>query len=305
MDKLQWFKFTPSDWMMGKIQRCPEITQARFLRLCCMYWNKDCELSIEDSIIEIDQEHFEILISKKILTKDSKNVYISFLDEQNLEIKEVYKDKSTSGIVGNLKRWHHPIYQRFKAKEISLEEAIELSKTIAPASHTDSIPIAPPSQNIADNIKTIQDEDEIRKDEEKKRKEFLLEKETKSIFKFYKELEKLGAEKDLLNDWNKVRKKKNATDTKTALDKFISQVYLSGKDINQILRICIEKDWKGFEAEWIKENKNLQNGNQQNTAATKQKFRDTFSNLAKKHQQAETGNTEGELFEDTEYTELE
>lgn len=166
MDKLQWFKFTPSDWMMGKIQRCPEITQARFLRLCCLYWNKDCEISIEDAEIEIDKEHYDILVSRKIISVSETNINISFLDEQKLEIKEVSKDKSTSGIVGNLKRWHFAIYQRFIAKEISLEKAIELSKIIAPQSHPDSTPIAPQSQSIADKIKikTIQDKEEIRED---------------------------------------------------------------------------------------------------------------------------------------------
>jgi len=67
MDKLQWFKFAPSDWMMGKIQRCPEVTQARFLRLSCLYWNKECNLSYEDAEIEIDQEHLDVLIKKKII----------------------------------------------------------------------------------------------------------------------------------------------------------------------------------------------------------------------------------------------
>ena len=56
MSKLTWFKFTPSDYMMGKIQRCPEVTQARFIRLCCLYWNKQCELTYEDAEIEIDKE---------------------------------------------------------------------------------------------------------------------------------------------------------------------------------------------------------------------------------------------------------
>ena len=259
MDKLQWFKFNPSDWMMGKIQRCPEITQARFLRLCCMYWNKDCELSIEDSIIEIDKEHFDILISKKILTTDNKNVYISFLDEQNLEIKEVSKDKSTSGIVGNLKRWHNLIYQRFKAKEISLEEAIELSKTIAPPSHTDSIPIAPPSQNIADKIKTIQDEDEIREDEEKKRKDFLLEKETKK-FIFKSALVKYGFEENIVDDWLAVRKTKKATNTKTAFDDFILEIEKKPCNINEILKICVVKSWSGFKHKWIENLNKEENG---------------------------------------------
>lgn len=163
MDKLTWFKFTPSDWMMGKIQRCPEITQSRFLRLCCLYWNKECNLSIEDSIIEIDKEHYDILVSKKIICTNEEFINISFLDEQFLEIQENSEGKSKSGIIGNLKRWHPVVYNRFNNKEISLEKAIELSKTIAEQSHTDSAPIAEQSRNIADKNR-----------EEEKRKEDII-----------------------------------------------------------------------------------------------------------------------------------
>jgi hypothetical protein len=94
MEKLQWFKFSPSDYMMGKIQRCPEVTQARFVRLCCLYWNKECNLNIQDSVIEIDQEHFDILISKKIIKANEEHVFIDFLDEQMVEITETSKGKS-------------------------------------------------------------------------------------------------------------------------------------------------------------------------------------------------------------------
>ena len=94
MDKLQWFKFTPSDYMMGKIQRCPEITQARFLRLCCLYWNKESNLSIEDGIIEIEKEHFDILTSKKVIKVSDTHVIIDFLDEQLDEIAQTSKGKS-------------------------------------------------------------------------------------------------------------------------------------------------------------------------------------------------------------------
>jgi uncharacterized phage protein (TIGR02220 family) len=82
MDKLQWFKFTPSDWMMGKIQKCPAETRGMFINLCCLYWNKECELSFEDAEIEVDEEHLSILIKKKIVTVDDENIRISFLDEQ-------------------------------------------------------------------------------------------------------------------------------------------------------------------------------------------------------------------------------
>lgn len=165
MDKLQWFKFTPSDWMMGKIQRCDEITQARFIRLCCLYWNKECNLSIEDGIIEIDQQYFDILVSKKIISKNQTHFNISFLDEQFLEVSEISTTKSQSGIIGNLKRWHRNIYNEFIEKKISLEEAVIKSKNIAEQSQTDSEPITDQSQIIADKKR----EEEIIL--EKKRKE--------------------------------------------------------------------------------------------------------------------------------------
>ena len=90
MEKLTWFKFVISDWMMGKIQKCPEVTQARFLRLCCLYWNKECMLTVEDAEIEIDEEHLHILIGKKIMFIDNDGfVRIKFLDEQNSEVLDL------------------------------------------------------------------------------------------------------------------------------------------------------------------------------------------------------------------------
>ena len=94
MDKLQWFKFSYADWRMGKIQRCPEITQARFMNLCCLYWSKEAELSIEDAEIEVDKEHLDILIAKKVIEEDGKFIFIKFLDEQLDEITETSKGKS-------------------------------------------------------------------------------------------------------------------------------------------------------------------------------------------------------------------
>jgi hypothetical protein len=153
MDKLQWFKFTPSDWMMGKIQRCEEVTQARFVRLCCLYWNKNCLMSIEDAIIEIDKLHFEVLEAKKIVSLNDVYFNISFLDEQFFEIKDNFDDKSKNGIIGNLKRWHPLIHKQFIDKKINLEEAINQSKFIANLSLPDNLPIATQSQNIAEKTR--------------------------------------------------------------------------------------------------------------------------------------------------------
>jgi hypothetical protein len=139
MDKLQWFKFTPSDWMMGKIQRCPEITQARFMRLCCLYWNKEANLLTEDAIIEIDQEHYDILITKKIITSDGAHVFIKFLDEQLVDITETSKGKSKAAKA----RW-----DKYKKDKIQNADAMHV--------HTDAV------QNDAE--KRREEKEEIRED---------------------------------------------------------------------------------------------------------------------------------------------
>jgi hypothetical protein len=254
MDKLQWFKFTPSDWMMGKIQRCPEVTQARFMRICCLYWNKECNLSIEDAEIEIDKEHFDILIAKKIISKNETYFNISFLDEQFLEIQESSNDKSKSGIIGNLKRWHLAIYNDYEAKKISLEEAIKRSKVIADQSQPDGNPIATQSQP---NRKTSQRrEEEIREEEireDKNIQEVLLEKETK-VFTFKNALLELGVDKKIVDDYLKVRKTKNAVNSETAFNKITNEIALTNKTANEIITICVERSWSGFNAEWITNN---------------------------------------------------
>jgi hypothetical protein len=101
MAYLSWFKFTPSDWIMGKIQRTSEITQARFMRLICLYWNKQCVLSYEDAEIEIDKEHIDILLSKKIIKVENDFLVIEFLNEQMGTISETSQKRKEAV----LQRW--------------------------------------------------------------------------------------------------------------------------------------------------------------------------------------------------------
>ena len=71
------------------------------------------------------------------------------------------------------------------------------------------------------------------------------------VFSFSKSLIELGAEKELVSDFLKVRKTKRLTNTKTAFDNFLGEVKKSNKSINEVLTKCCEKSWGGFEAEWI------------------------------------------------------
>lgn len=128
MDKLTWFKFVVSDWMMGKIQKCPEITQSRFIRLCCLYWNKECILSFEDAEIEIDLEHLQILISKKIVINSDGFIRVKFLDEQNSDIL----DLSAKRREAVAKRW-----QKLKELELQSNTIVLKDDTIVIQSDTD------------------------------------------------------------------------------------------------------------------------------------------------------------------------
>lgn len=181
MDKMQWFKFSYADWRMGKIQRCPEITQARFINLICLYWSKDCILSYEDAEIEIDKEHLDILISKKVVSHIDNSINIGFLDEQIEEINEHTKLSSTKGKIGNLKRWHPEIFKKYNDKQITLNQAIELSKKDNNPIDTQSPPDSPPIDTQSPNIADKRRGDKTRKE---KTKEERIEDFKKSLYKY-------------------------------------------------------------------------------------------------------------------------
>ncbi len=73
----------------------------------------------------------------------------------------------------------------------------------------------------------------------------------KPTFNFKNELLSLGVEPQALEDWLMVRKKKKASNTKTALNGFLTQVEKSGKTVNEVVRLCAERSWTSFSAEWL------------------------------------------------------
>jgi hypothetical protein len=70
---------------------------------------------------------------------------------------------------------------------------------------------------------------------------------------FKRELLNLGADPALVADWLAVRKTKKASNTQTALDAFMREVKKAGYTVDQALRICCVKSWKGFDADWVKD----------------------------------------------------
>lgn len=77
-------------------------------------------------------------------------------------------------------------------------------------------------------------------------------------FKFRTALIQYGFKDELVDEWLKVRKEKKAVNTRTAFNEFITQIEKHGGNKNEILKICVERSWKGFNANWLeKENDTL------------------------------------------------
>lgn len=69
-------------------------------------------------------------------------------------------------------------------------------------------------------------------------------------FNFKNELLALGVDKDVLDDWLTVRKKKKASNTKTALKVLITEITKSGLMVADAIEYATGKSWSGFKADW-------------------------------------------------------
>lgn len=97
MDKLQWFKFRPSDWIMGRISKTNKTTQAEFLNFCCTYWNKQCDVTTKQCQYEFTPNVYKKLVALEILKIDGAKVHIDFLDEQMDGINDMRNKASLAG----------------------------------------------------------------------------------------------------------------------------------------------------------------------------------------------------------------
>jgi len=76
-------------------------------------------------------------------------------------------------------------------------------------------------------------------------------KERSTIYSFLDSLIQNGFDEKLSRDWMEVRKQRNAVNTETAFNDFLTQVQKHGGNKNEILRTCVERSWKGFNHSWI------------------------------------------------------
>lgn len=213
----------------GLIKQLPDEVAGRLLKHIFSYVN-DENPTTEELLVNIAFEPIKMQLKRDLAKWEGE-----------------LEKKSESGLIGNLKRWNLDLYDRFSRKEITLQEALIVAKT-RKESQPDVLPSHPVAKiAVTDNV-SVSVSDSVT--------DVLLKKEPKEIFSFKNSLIEFGFEKNLVEDWLKVRKTKKATNTETAFKKFINQVKLSNISINEILELCVAKSWSGFEAEWLDNLKN-------------------------------------------------
>ena len=70
-------------------------------------------------------------------------------------------------------------------------------------------------------------------------------------FNFRKAMLSEGFTPELVDEWLKIRKARKAVNTERAFKTFIEQVRKTNQDINTVLSIIVQKQWRGFEADWL------------------------------------------------------
>lgn len=70
-------------------------------------------------------------------------------------------------------------------------------------------------------------------------------------FNFRKAMLAEGFAPELVDEWLKIRKAKKAVNSERAFNTFVQQVRKTGQNKNTILEKVVQKQWKGFEADWL------------------------------------------------------
>jgi len=220
--ELPYFRFTPQEWQNGDISLERFELRGIFIDICSYYWVKDCSITTAmlHKRYSNDNNLVQELVNLGIIqfAENEEYVKISFLDEQFDMLSEQRKRRQKAGSKGG------------KRKSSNAKAELE--------------------QNPSYKDKDKDKENDKDKDKEKINGE----KPPVYIFSFKSELLKLGVDKQVIEDWIKVRKLKKAKDTITSFQNIENQIKKSGLSANECIKIAVEKDWKGFNSDWLKDN---------------------------------------------------
>jgi hypothetical protein len=99
MIEAPYFKFNPNQWLTGTISFMELDLQGAYIRACCYYWSKNCEVPLEQ-LKMIIPKHYQQLIDLKLFKIVDGQIKIKFLDEQYEQFKKRSKINAANGSKG-------------------------------------------------------------------------------------------------------------------------------------------------------------------------------------------------------------
>lgn len=101
MAEYSWFKFDPGKWLIGTVQDLSPEGQGAFINFLCIYWTKDCKVTVTTAKVRSRGFYDEFLEKGLIKVKENGDVSISWLDHHLAGLK----GKSAQLSENAQKRW--------------------------------------------------------------------------------------------------------------------------------------------------------------------------------------------------------
>ena len=99
MIELPYFKFFPNQWITGSVAFMDLETQGAFIKTCCYYWSKGCDVP-RDQLKQIIPHHYDRLLKVGLLKINDDKISIKWLDDQYDERKQSHMKRVNAGRKG-------------------------------------------------------------------------------------------------------------------------------------------------------------------------------------------------------------
>lgn len=131
MIRLPYFKFFPTEWLLGEISDCELDLQGAFIQTCCFYWRKECEFKLSNLEKKVSKNYIDQLIELEFIEVDKiGNIKIKFLDEQYIERNESHSKLQEAGRKGGLATQRKAKLKPSQSKGKVIKENNIIEKTI-------------------------------------------------------------------------------------------------------------------------------------------------------------------------------
>ena len=100
--ELPFFKFYPTEWLIGKISFQPLEIQGAFVQCVCMVWNNNGSIKLKDVLYRVDQIFIDYLQEHGFINLEDDRISIDFLNEQLNDFQQIRDLRSVQGKLGAL-----------------------------------------------------------------------------------------------------------------------------------------------------------------------------------------------------------